>query len=72
MIKASDLKVDNRKFNMKRIHIGILSKELCLLGISYECINKCDGVTKNNEVIVNPYHTVTVGFIFFSVSYTWW
>lgn len=72
MIKASDLKTDHRKANRKRIHIGFLSKELCLLGISYESLNKCDGVTKNNEIIVNPYHTITLGFIFFSVSYTWW
>lgn len=72
MIKASDLKADHRKANRKRIHIAFLSKELSLLGMSYECLNKCDGVTKNNEIIVNPYHTITFGFIFFSISYTWW
>lgn len=72
MIKQSDLKSDHRQANRKRIHIGFLSKELSLLGFSYECVNKCDAVTKNNEIIINPYHTLTFGTIFFSISYTWW
>jgi hypothetical protein len=72
MIKKSDLKSDHRKANKKRFHVGLLSKELCLAGISYEKINKCDGITKNNEIIINPYHTITLGVIFFSISYTWW
>ena len=72
MIDSSDLKHDYRKNNQIPIRIHMLSKDSCCLGISYDACNVCDGITHDKPAVVNKYHSIKFGFIFVTITFTWW
>jgi hypothetical protein len=73
MINASDLKHDYRK-NLRKevVKFELFSKENCLIGINYRCCKMCEGITHDKKVVVNDYHTLSFGFFFFNINFTWW
>lgn len=54
----------------KGLGFTIMNDEIMLLGISYEKMNFCTGLTRKKEMIMEEFHVITIGIIFATISFT--
>lgn len=54
----------------KGISLGLFNEDTSLLGISYDKQNFCDDITEDKKLVINTYHTISIGIIFIKIAIT--
>ena len=54
----------------KGIRLGCFNEDTSLLGISYDKQNFCDDITSDKKLVINTYHSVSIGIIFMKITIT--
>jgi hypothetical protein len=54
----------------KGISLGFFNEDTSLLGISYDRQNFCDDITSDKKLVINAYHSISIGIIFMKITIT--
>jgi hypothetical protein len=54
----------------KGISLGFFNEDTSLLGISYDRQNFCDEITTDKKLVINAYHSISIGIIFMKITIT--
>lgn len=54
----------------KGLSFTFMNEEIMLLGINYEKINFCTGISRKKEIITEEFHVLTIGIIFATFTVT--